>query len=73
MLSHEPILSDCWFNIHGHDHSWKVFDSYNSMNLVANVVDYEVCNLGLEIKRGLLSKVNSIHRVTIDKASRRAK
>ena len=80
LLSHEPIINgSAWFNIHGHDHNklsyteWQndngFSESWNELNLAANVVDYKVYNLGYGIKNGLLSYVDGVHRLTIDKAS----
>lgn len=82
LLSHEPIINgSTWFNIHGHDHNkllytkWRTnqgfAESWNELNLAANVVDYQVYNLGNGIKNGLLSYVDGIHRLTIDKASKK--
>lgn len=82
LLSHEPIINgSTWFNIHGHDHNklsyteWQTnqsfAESWNELNLAANVVDYQVYNLGNGIKNGLLSYVDGIHRLTIDKASKK--
>lgn len=82
LLSHEPIVNgSAWFNIHGHDHNklsyieWRndngFSESWNELNLAANVVDYKVYNLGHGIKNGLLSYVDGVHRLTIDKASGR--
>ena len=79
LLSHEPIINgSSWFNIHGHDHNklsyteWRNNDgfseSWNELNLAANVVDYKVYNLGHGIKNGLLSYVDGVHRLTIDRA-----
>ena len=82
LLSHEPIINgSAWFNIHGHDHNklsyteWRTnqgfAESWNELNLAANVVDYQVYNLGNGIKNGLLSYVDGIHRLTIDKANKK--
>lgn len=82
LLSHEPIINgSTWFNIHGHDHNklsyteWRTnqsfAESWNELNLAANVVDYQVYNLGNGFKNGLLSYVDGIHRLTIDKASKK--
>ena len=79
LLSHEPIINgSAWFNIHGHDHNklsyikWQnhneISESWNELNLAANVVDYKVYNLGHGIKNGLLSYVDGVHRLTIDRA-----
>ena len=82
LLSHEPIINgSAWFNIHGHDHNklsyteWQNDDgfseSWNELNLAANVVDYKVYNLGHGIKNGLLSYVDGVHRLTIDRAGKK--
>lgn len=72
LLSHEPVLgyepmsgADWLFNIHGHNHSGG--ESWNAINLAANVVNYMPFNLGVAIKNGMLSSINNIHRHTIDK------
>ena len=80
LLSHEPIVNgSTWYNIHGHDHNSKklpweeddFMDYWNEINLASNVVNYQVFNLGKAIKEGLLSCVDGVHRLTIDKASGR--
>ena len=80
LLSHEPIVNgSTWYNIHGHDHNpkklpWEeddFIDYWNEINLASNVVNYKVFNLGKAIKEGLLSCVDGVHRLTIDKASDR--
>lgn len=72
LLSHEPIngLPFC-YNIHGHDHSnWNGTDDKH-LNLAANCCEYTPVNLGKLIKQGVLSKIDNIHRITIDKASKK--
>lgn len=72
LLSHEPIygLNFC-LNIHGHDHNiYNTGDDYH-INLAANVCGYEPKNLNKIIKEGKLSKINTIHRETIDNATKR--
>ena len=60
-------------NIHGHDHNnteaYK--DGCKHINLAANVCGYTPINLGKIIKDGILSDIESIHRVTIDRAVER--
>ena len=76
LLSHEPIfgLPFC-INIHGHNHNGEY--SYEDqlgckhLNIAADVVDFEPINLGKLIKNGLISKIDSIHRITIDNAIER--
>jgi calcineurin-like phosphoesterase family protein len=68
LLSHEPIDLPFAFNIHGHDHSgWQVFSGHH-LNVCAEHISYTPVNLNRLLKGGLLSKVDSIHRMTIDKA-----
>ncbi len=74
LLSHEPVYGLPWcLNIHGHDHNnveaYK--DGCKHINLAANVCDYRPINLGKIIKEGILSDIDSIHRMTIDGAVNR--
>lgn len=74
LLSHEPIYGNDWcVNLHGHDHSpWVTGDSHHR-NFAANVVGYMPISLGDLIKEGILSPITSIHRITIDNATRKAR
>ncbi len=74
LLSHEPVHGLNWcVNIHGHDHADS--EPYRSspfhLNLAANVCGYVPINLGRRIKEGLVADIDSIHRVTIDRAIER--
>ena len=74
LLSHEPVYGLSWcLNIHGHDHSnmEKYSDGCKHLNVAANVCDYTPVNLGILIKNGILSGIESIHRETINRASGR--
>ena len=71
LLSHEPVYGLPWcLNIHGHDHNnmeaYK--DGCKHINLAANVCGYTPINLGMIIKGGILSDIDSIHRITIERA-----
>lgn len=69
ILSHEPIenLPKYMFNIYGHDHSnWSRLE--NGMNVCAEHIDYTPVNLISTVRNGLLKDIESIHRLTIDKA-----
>ena len=71
LLSHEPVYGLNWcLNIHGHDHSGieSYKDGCKHITLAANVCGYTPINLGKIIKNGVLSDIESIHRITIDKA-----
>lgn len=66
LLSHEPINLPFCLNIHGHDHSdW--YKGENCVNVAANVIGYKPVNLGKGIKNGILSNIDSIHRLAIEK------
>lgn len=71
LLSHEPIISDMWMNIHGHDHASQNKGGKHDVNLAANVYGFRVFNLGEEIKKGLISDIDGVHRETIDNATER--
>lgn len=73
LLSHEPIfgLKFC-LNIHGHCHNgeYEYIDEFGGkhLNLASDVVNWEVTNLGELIKKGALSDIDNIHRITIENA-----
>ena len=70
ILSHEPLNINWALNIHGHEHSEDEnrYIWFKHINLASNVVHYEPYNLGKGIKSGILSNVDSIHRITIKNA-----
>ena len=73
LLSHEPVYGLSWcLNIHGHDHGtpdmWKEPETH--LNLAANVCEYTPVNLGALIKAGILAKIPTLHRMTIDNAAK---
>ena len=67
ILSHEPVTLPYAFNVHGHEHCYVIRD--HDLNVCAEHTNYYPINLDKEIKRGLISKVDSIHRQTIDRAT----
>lgn len=74
LLSHEPVYGIPWcLNIHGHDHNKKeeYREDCKHINLAANVCNFTPINLGKIIKDGILADIPSIHRVTIDKATKK--
>lgn len=81
LLSHEPIAIDGVMNIHGHCHysdkelvcgkGMGICYDYTGIDLAADVVGFIVFDLGKEIEEGLVSKIDSVHRLTIDKATRK--
>ena len=71
LLSHEPILGIDWcLNIHGHDHSGRYIDAFH-LNMASNVCGFKPLSLGEYIKTCGLSKIKSLHRDTIDRATER--
>lgn len=72
ILSHEPIEIDGMFNIHGHVHS-LVLSTDRDLNVCSMNTNYIPVNLNQLMKHGLTSKVDSIHRITIDNATARKK
>ena len=71
ILSHEPIDIPFAVNIHGHVHSG--FAKKGCLNVCSDAIGYKPVNLNRLLKSGFLSKAQSIHRTTIDKATERKK
>ena len=71
ILSHEPVDIPWLFNIHGHDHAGK--PRKNHLNVCSDVIGYKPVNFNKFLKEGHMSKVETIHRQTIDKATDRKK
>ena len=71
LLSHEPIDIPFALNIHGHTHARVGYGFYdlNHFNVCSNTVGFEPQNLSEIIKAGFLKRVETIHRLTIDKAN----
>lgn len=74
IVSHEHLEGILWaINFHGHDHSgrhrWTDANGGKHVNMAANVCRWMPLNLGEEIKKGLISNIPEIHRLTIDKAT----
>ena len=72
LLSHEPIDAKWIFNLHGHDHTGAKTDKYH-LNVCADVIDYTPINFNQFLKSGALSKIQTIRRTVIDKATERKK
>jgi calcineurin-like phosphoesterase family protein len=71
ILSHEPVDIPWLYNIHGHDHAGT--KRPNHMNVCSDVIGYEPMNFNQFLKAGHMSKIQTIHRETIDKATDRKK
>ena len=72
LLSHEPIDVPWAYNIHGHNHSGAHFTP-GHMNVCSDVIGYTPINMNQWMKQGHMSKVQSIHRETINEATARSK
>ena len=75
LLSHEPVDIPWVFNIHGHDHYGHASKNHLNCTIDAHKriygLDWEPINMNQIMKTGLLSKTESIHRITIDDATER--
>lgn len=71
ILSHEPVDIPWAFNIHGHDHAGH--KRVNHLNVCSDVIGYEPINFNQFLKSGAMSKIQTIHRETIDNATKRKK
>ena len=71
ILSHEPVDIPWAFNLHGHDHAGAKRKGH--LNVCADVIGYIPINFNQFLKSGTLSKVQTVHRATIDKATERKK
>ena len=72
ILSHEPVDVSWAYNIHGHIHDLKHKNDNYHLNVCADVLGYRPINLNSFLsKSGALSKVETLHRQTIDKATSR--
>lgn len=72
ILSHEPIDVPWAFNLHGHDHTGRKSDERH-FNVCADVIGYTPLNFNQFMKNGFLSKVETIHRSTINTATAKSK
>lgn len=71
ILSHEPVNIPWAFNIHGHDHAGH--NRPNHLNACSDVIGYKPINFNQFLKSGAMSKIQTIHRETIDNATKRKK
>lgn len=69
LLSHEPINFPFALNLHGHCHNGQ--QNPHHINCCSNVINYTPLSLNQICKSGALSKIETIHRTTIDEATQR--
>ena len=73
VLSHEPINIPFALNIHGHVHDKKAKTDKQHINVCSHVINYTPINFNQLMKSGPTSKIETIHRTTIDKATKKKK
>ncbi len=73
ILSHEPVNIPWLFNFHGHDHNRRNKRSSNSLNCCSDVIGYKPIHLNNFLKTGPAADIDTIHRITIDKATENKK
>jgi calcineurin-like phosphoesterase family protein len=69
ILTHEPVEIPWLFNVHGHDHAGH--KRQNHLNVCSDVIGWEPVNFTSFLKSGFGSKIQTIHRETIDNATKR--
>ena len=70
VLSHEPIKIPFALNIHGHVHDRKAKNDKLHFNVCSDAIGYTPINFNQLIKSGPTARIETIHRVTIDKATK---
>ena len=73
LLSHEPINFKFAFNIHGHTHALDWLDDDNHMCVCVEKINFTPISITEIIKSGVLKRINSIHRETINEATENKK
>ena len=69
ILTHEPVEIPWLFSVHGHDHAGR--KRQNHLNVCSDVIGWEPVNFTAFLKSGFGSKIQTIHRETIDNATKR--
>lgn len=69
IFSHEPVDIPWAYNIHGHDHAGYIRIGHT--NVCSDVIGYEPINFNQWLKEGHTARVQTIHRATIDNATKR--
>lgn len=69
ILSHEPIDITGMFNLHGHTHAATHKNDNTHFNCCSDYIGYIPINFNQWMKQGYLSKIQTLHRKVIDKAS----
>lgn len=69
VLSHEPVLSPVWLNIHGHRHMgnfYRIEWGCHHVNVCCDCVDFKPINLKDICEMGVLNKIADIHRYSCE-------
>lgn len=69
IFSHEPVDIPWAYNIHGHDHAGHIRVGHT--NVCSDVIGYKPINFNQWLKEGHTARVQTIHRATIDNATKR--
>lgn len=69
ILSHEPVDITGMFNLHGHTHAATYKNDNTHFNCCSDYVGYTPINFNQWMKQGYLSKLQTLHRSVIDKAT----
>lgn len=73
ILSHEPVNVPWAFNLHGHIHDPKHKNDSHHFNCNLDTTGYCPINLNQWMKQGYLSRIEDIHRQTINTATVRSR
>ena len=73
ILSHEPVDVPWVFNIHGHTHHLRSDYDKRHFCVCADAINFTPINFNQFMKQGHLSRIETIHRETIDRATKRAR
>lgn len=69
ILSHEPVDIVGMFNLHGHIHAITHKNDNTHFNCCSDYIGYTPINFNQWMKQGYLSKLQTLHRKTINKAA----
>ena len=74
ILSHEPVNIPWAFNIHGHKHDPHYQNDDHHFNICPEGSgSFEPVNFNQFMKSGFMSRIQTIHRDTIDRATKRSR
>ena len=73
ILSHEPVDVPWAMNLHGHIHDPRHKNDDHHFNVCAEAINYTPINMNQWMKQGYLSRIETIHRDTIDRATERSR